>query len=39
MKKLKFVDFFKEWKEIKRKILLTFLILNQNHVIKDYVNK
>jgi len=38
MKKSKFLDFLKKQEEIKRKILLTFLTLNQNHMIEDYIN-
>ncbi len=39
MKKLKFLDLFKGWEEIKRKILLIFLTLYQDHITKDYAVK
>jgi len=39
MKKSKFLDLLKGREEIKRKILLTFLILNQDHVTEDYADR
>src|SRR6266545_998609 len=38
MKKLKFLDLLKGREEIERKILLTFLTLNQDHVMEDHTN-
>src|SRR6266540_665668 len=38
MKKSKFLNLLKGREEIERKILLTFLTLNQDHVIKDHTD-
>ncbi len=38
MKKSKFLDLLKGWKEIEREILLTFSTLNQDHMMKDHVD-
>src|SRR6266542_3269326 len=38
MKKSKFLDLLKGREEIEREILLTFLTLNQDHVMEDHVN-
>src|SRR6266542_511313 len=39
MKKSKFLDLLKGRKEIERKILLTFLTLNQDHVTEDHADR
>src|SRR6266542_3884824 len=39
MKKLKFLDLLKGREEIEREILLTFSILNQDHVMEDYADR
>ncbi len=39
MKKLKFLNLLKRREKIKRKILLTFSNLDQNHMTEDYVNE
>src|SRR6266542_1047891 len=39
MKKSKFLDLLKRREEIEREILLTFLTLNQDHVIEDHANR
>src|SRR6266545_8205138 len=39
MKKSKFLDLLKGRKEIKRKILLTFLTLTQDHVMENYADR
>ncbi len=39
IKKLKFLDLLKEWKEIEKEILLIFLIFNQDHVTEDHANR
>ena len=39
MKKSKFLDLLKGREEIEKKILLTFLTLQQDHVIEDHINK
>ena len=39
MKKLKFLDLLKGREKIEREILLTFLTLNQDHVMEDHDNR
>ena len=38
MKKIKFLNLLKGWEEIKREILLTFSILNQDHMTEDHAD-
>ncbi len=39
IKRTKFLDLIKGWKEIEKEILLTFSNLNHNHMTKDHIDR